>query len=245
MGQYVKLFTNTEIINQDTFFHTGPLSQGNRAGRLDHLLVSAPPWWLTNQVFQKSRSLSRDERRSGSKILKTSPESHSHTITVCGLVCRKTNKMLLLINHCGLQTQHHHSWEYQHFEPFFVDVFLSNCRSRSKRSEAKAKTRCDQKSADDQSDVEAAMSLIELVELLLTLLHGIQKKVLGAQRLLGLESLQTDETPAVCHSPSSLQTLRKGEIKETDCLKQGNHLQGLQFSSPGEVEHFDSRVLQE
>lgn len=85
-----------------------------------------------------------------------------------------------------------------------------------------------------------------MVELLLTLLHCIQKKmkvkseqkVLGAQRLLGLESLQTDGTPAVCHSPSSLQTLRKGETKETDC-------QGLQFSSPGEVEHFDSRVLQE
>lgn len=69
--------------------------------------------------------------------------------------------------------------------------------------------------------------------------------MLGAQRLLDLESLQTDETPAVCHSPSSLQTLRKGEIKVTDCLKQENHLQGLQFSSLGEVEHFDSRVLQE
>lgn len=72
-----------------------------------------------------------------------------------------------------------------------------------------------------------------------------EQKVLGAQRLLGLESLQTDGTPAVCHSPSSLQTLRKGETKESDCLKQENHLQGLQFSSPGEVEHFDSRVLQE
>lgn len=72
-----------------------------------------------------------------------------------------------------------------------------------------------------------------------------EQKVLGAQRLLDLESLQTDETPAVCHSPSSLQTLRKGEIKVTDSLKQENHLQGLQFSSLGEVEHFDSRVLQE
>lgn len=73
-----------------------------------------------------------------------------------------------------------------------------------------------------------------MVELLLTLLHCIQKKmkvkseqkVLGAQRLLGLESLQTDETPAVCHSPSSLQTLRKGETKETRLSEAGE-------SSPG------------
>lgn len=72
----------------------------------------------------------------------------------------------------------------------------------------------------------------------------MEGKVLGAQRLLGLKCLQTDETPVVCHSPSSLQTLRKGEMEVTDRLQE-NHLQALQLSSRGAVEHFDSRVRQE
>lgn len=72
-----------------------------------------------------------------------------------------------------------------------------------------------------------------------------ERKALGARRLLSLESRQSDEAPAVCRSPSGLQTLRGAEINVTGRLRQEEHLPGLQFSSLGEVGHFDSRVLHE